>query len=75
MICVAFAASFSYVLPVSTPPNAIVYAYARFTLMEMVTYYSGMLRQLFFFATWILQQSVVGNFANLLVGFSAWKTS
>jgi len=38
MISVAFAASYSYVLPVSTPPNAIVYAYARFTLMEMVTY-------------------------------------
>jgi len=38
MISVAFAASFSYVLPVSTPPNAIVYAYARFSLVEMVTF-------------------------------------
>jgi len=36
MVSIAFAASFAYVLPVSTPPNAIVYAYARFTLLEMV---------------------------------------
>jgi sodium-dependent dicarboxylate transporter 2/3/5 len=36
MISVAFASSFCYTLPVSTPPNAIVYAYSRFTLLDMV---------------------------------------
>lgn len=37
MICIAFASSFTYILPVSTPPNAIVYAYARFSLSDMVS--------------------------------------
>jgi len=36
MFSVAFAASYSYVLPASTPHNAIVYAYARFSRLEMV---------------------------------------
>jgi hypothetical protein len=36
MISAAFASSYAYVLPVSTPPNAIAYAYGRFTLVDMV---------------------------------------
>lgn len=36
MMPVTISASFSYILPVSTPPNAIVYATGDITMMEMV---------------------------------------
>jgi len=36
MIPVTIAASYSYVLPVSTPPNAIVYSYGDITMMDMI---------------------------------------
>jgi di/tricarboxylate transporter len=37
MLPVTIAASFSYILPVSTPPNAIVYATGDITMMDMVS--------------------------------------
>lgn len=36
MLPVTIAASFSYILPVSTPPNAIVYATGDITMMDMI---------------------------------------
>jgi sodium-dependent dicarboxylate transporter 2/3/5 len=36
MLPVTISASFSYILPVSTPPNAIVYAYGDITMMDMI---------------------------------------
>jgi len=36
MIPVTVSASFSYILPVSTPPNAIVYAYGDIGMMDIV---------------------------------------
>jgi len=36
MIPVTVSASFSYILPVSTPPNAIVYAYGDITMIDIV---------------------------------------
>ena len=37
MIPVTVSASFSYILPVSTPPNAIVYAYGDITMLDIVS--------------------------------------
>ena len=28
---------FAYILPVANPPNAVVYSYGRFTMMDMVS--------------------------------------
>ena len=36
MIPVTVSASYSYILPVSTPPNAIVYAYGDITMLDIV---------------------------------------
>jgi sodium-dependent dicarboxylate transporter 2/3/5 len=36
MMPVTISASFSYILPVSTPPNAIVYAYGDITMIDMI---------------------------------------
>jgi len=36
MIPVTVSASFSYILPVSTPPNAIVYAYGDIGMIDIV---------------------------------------
>jgi len=36
MLPVTISASYSYILPVSTPPNAIVYAYGDITMIDIV---------------------------------------
>lgn len=36
MIPVTISASYSYILPVSTPPNAIVYAYGDITMLDII---------------------------------------
>ena len=59
VLCATFGASFGFMLPVSTPPNAIVYGSGYVPLAQMIRAgalfdVSGLLLVVLVIATWLL---------------------
>ncbi|KAK3592647.1 hypothetical protein CHS0354_034725 [Potamilus streckersoni] len=73
----AIATSFAFMLPVATPPNAVVFSYGYLRVIDMVS--AGFMMNVFCVLVLVLTTETIGNavynFKELPVGFLAHTTS